>query len=257
MNSSNISIAIAYHNRLPQLSFTLKRLQSLFFKGEIIIADDFSYPDQSAEKVCENFPKLDIKIVYPKQKTMNPSNAYNTAFRHCTKDIVFIQNAECAWVHNLAEYVLENLRQGDYLVFSCKALSEAETASLSDSNIESVKGLMWYQHSQSPTNNRCLHFCTALWRKDLNTLLGGGFDTRFYEGHSFDDDEFVYRVKYHLNVIPIDTHSVVHQFHASVKNLTDPKIQAAYERNLKLLLHTREFYGTPNYKGILPIDQKE
>jgi glycosyltransferase involved in cell wall biosynthesis len=257
MDSSNISIAIGYHNRLSQLSFTLKRLQSFSFKGEIVIADDFSSPNHSAEQTCVNFPDLDIKVVYPEKKTMNPANAYNTAFRHCTKDIVFIQNAECAWVHNLAEYALENLRQGDYLVFSCKALSEAETASLSDSNIESVEGFMWYQHSESLTNNRCLHFCTALWRKDLNTYLGGGFDTRFYDGHSFDDDEFVHRVKYHLNVITIDTHSVVHQYHAPVQNLNEVDVQAAYERNRKLCSHTFAFYGTSDYKGILPIAQKE
>ena len=53
-STENISIAIAYFNRLPQTKFTLDRLLRFGFQGEIVIADDHSETDDYKKSLSPN-----------------------------------------------------------------------------------------------------------------------------------------------------------------------------------------------------------
>ena len=74
-------------------------------------------------------------------------------------------------------------------------------------------GLNWYNH---PTIlQKYYHFCSAIYKNNLNII--GGFNKNFKDGFCFDDDEFIYKIKYNLklNVKIIDPNIclVIHQYH--------------------------------------------
>ena len=130
-STENISIAIAYFNRLPQTKFTLDRLLRFGFQGVIVIADDHSETDQCAEILVSQYADLIIKVVYP-TKMHNPAYVYNTAFAKCTKENVIIQNPECVWVHDIGQYVANHLKDNGYLVFGCLNGSEEDCSKFNE-----------------------------------------------------------------------------------------------------------------------------
>jgi len=251
--SNNVSIALAYHNRLKQTNRTLCELQALGFCGQIVICDDFSSQNESAELLKLMFPMLDIKIVTPHEKKINPCFAYNTALRHCDRDFVIIQNPECCWVGDVAEYVTKYLQEGAYIAFACLWVDSEESTLLIDKKIlpQDIKGKMWVNHSVK--DPRGLHFCAAVRRKDLDSKLFGGFDERFADGVWYDDNELLFRVKKELDFSIVDSPYVVHQFHTKSWESTLPKPrQELIAKNKALLEHTIEFYNTPHFSGIFP-----
>lgn len=258
MNTSKISIVMAYFNRLQQFEFTLKRLVHFNFKGEIVVADDFSADDQKVDILKEKYKELDIKVVKPRLKTMSPSHTFNCAIKEAKNEIIIITNPECAWVHDIGSYVSSNLKKKDYMVFGCLNATEDETKKIQESsNLENIKGdcsYTWYQHSEY--NPRCLHFCLAIHRTDLDNYLGGGFDEQFNDGYYYDDDEILYRARKHLNVIQVDELYVIHQYHSRSFNYTGHKNKedrkSLINRNYLLFEEVKRTYGTEDYKGILP-----
>ena len=234
MSFSDMSVAMAYINRVPQLRYTLKTFRFFGFDGEIVICDDFSEQDQRAGILIPEFPDLNIKIVDSPRNVINPCVAYNKAFSECSGDYIIIQNPECCWVDNIAQYVRENLSTGKYIPFNCFPLTKEVSESLdSPQDIQTFAQmpiLSWYQHPiYRPLG---YHFCSAITRSDLEGKLGGGFDEAYSEGHSYDDDEFYFRVRQHLEVKFTMTHRVAHQFHPP--NTQYPNLRELVERN-KLL----------------------
>ncbi len=260
MGTENISIAAAYLNRLKQTQFTLERLVKFDFKGEIVIADDHSVPEQSARLLIDLFPSLDIKVVTPIQNVVNPAHAYNTAFANCTRDTVIIQNPECVWVQDIGAFVSAYLNENDYFVFACLNGSKEDSERFGpDTDLSLVMPtdprLPWYQHSSH--RKRGYHFCSAISRIALNTDLRGGFDERFNEGYGYDDNEFFLRVSHHLNVTHIDRPYVIHQYHdrfweSDISGEKAEKRSALNLRNFNLFQDTRHTYGTDHYCGLFP-----
>lgn len=258
MKNSDISIAISYVNRVPQLRYTLSRLHEFEFTGEIVISDDFSEPNQSASQMVGLFPSLDIKVVYPQKNVMNPAHSYNNALSSCTKQIVIIQNPECVWVGDIAEYVADNLTENQYFSFACLNATEEETKSFNEStDLSKIEGnkehLNWYQHSIH--RNRGYHFCSAIYRTQLLNKLNGGFDERFNEGYCFDDNEFIFRVKQHLDVVCVDNPYVIHQHHSRFWESSKCNKQeraSLFLRNKELFELVQQTYNTPKYKGLFP-----
>jgi len=256
MSTENISIVMAYFNRLPQFEFTLKKLISFNFKGEIIVADDFSDSEQKASILKDKYTELNIRVITPKLKTMTPSHKLNCAIREAKNEIVIITNPECVWVQNVGEYICSHLREKEYMVFGCLSATEEETNTFNETtDLGSVTGEKWYQHSKIRPN--ALHWCAAVHKHDLDTYLGGGFDEQFNEGYCYDDNEFIFRVRKHLQVIQVDTPYVIHQYHSRSLEYTGHQQEStrklALERNRKLFEETKRTYGTVEYKGILPI----
>ena len=80
-----------------------------------------------------------------------------------------------------------------------------------------------------------------LYKSKLDIL--GGFDERFADGFSFDDDELLFSIKNKLKldvkIIPPDNQFVIHQYHSrtqyNIKNLME-----LYHRNRNLFLQKAE-----------------
>lgn len=259
MNSANISIAMAYHHRPKQLQFTLKRLQDFAFEGEIVICDDFSREDYCESQVFKDFPNLDIKCVKPTEKRVGPSHAFNCALKMCTKDIIIIQNPECCWVGNIAEFCISHLKKGEYIAFGCIWVDRETSKTISTTdNLESITG-RWINHTTVNPTAACygMHFCAAVHREDLEEKLGGGFDEMFSYGVWYDDHEFLFRVRKELAFRIEDTPYVLHQYHDKIweNHLPKPRPELIAQ-NTALLAEMKRTYGTPEYKGQLPKCQK-
>lgn len=252
MAGKNISIAMAYHNRLSQLGFTLSRLRHFNFEGEIVVCDDFSVESQNASLLSAQFQDLDIKVISPNFKAINPAHAFNVALQNCSKDIIILQNPECCWVGDVATFCESQLQQGQYVAFGCLWVDKLESQELGNiDDLRSVKGKMWVNHSK--IDPRGLHFCAALHKDDLNSKLGGGFDERFNEGLWYDDNELLFRVKQELEFRIADEPYVLHQFHEKTWEQALPKPRSELiAQNLSLFEDTKKTYGTLDYVGILP-----
>ena len=253
MQTSDISIAMGYKNRTEQLTFTLKTMSYYNFKGEIVISDDFSSDNEKAANLIPSFPDLNIKVVYPDKDYLNPCYNYNNALLNCSNDNIIIQNPECSWVHNIGEDVCSHLKDGDYLVYDCFYL-HMPNFHLFDGkdnllSFPEEKKSFWYSHHE--TNRRCLHFCSALTKKDLIQKMRGGFDERFAQGYAKDDIEFRFRVQKELNVVYRDL-EVAHLAHGKSNSLSEEEHKIAYDRNIELYNVVVRTYGTDRYEGVFP-----
>ena len=75
------------------------------------------------------------------------------------------------------------------------------------------RGLGWYNHSRHRPVG--YHFLAAVYRKHVVEM--GGFDEKYASGLSYDDDDFLYRIKLKwLKVKIIDDPFAVHQWHPIV-----------------------------------------
>jgi hypothetical protein len=221
-----ISIVMAYKNRLPHLLYTLETIrytQSTDY--EIIIVDDFSDQGHDPSIVKMNYPQLPITVIkmsdlYTERSYYNPCVVYNTGFRHAKGDKIIIQNPECCHIGDIISYVENNLNIGEYFSFNCYATNDHETnimrggGAVTFNNVGVVEPNIsaWYNH---PTYRPVMyHFMSAITRFDLTEL--NGFDERFSNGVSYDDDEFVLRIKRkNLNVKFVESPLCVHQYHTS------------------------------------------
>jgi len=104
-----VSVAMGYKDRLKQLEYTLRSLERFSFDGEIVICDDFSTAEENPALLISKYPTLDIQVVHPEKKYLNPCMAYNTAFSACTGDVIIVQNPECFWTGNISKICEEQL----------------------------------------------------------------------------------------------------------------------------------------------------
>lgn len=215
-----ISICMGYYNRKDQLLKTLQTIEQSGEDCEVWIVDDSSSEDQALSTFIpdwnlEHSPKV-TNITYGPKTWVNPCKAYNEAFTYATGDIVIIQNPECMHIGNVLKYVKDNLKQDQYMSFSCLSwdqttfrLSEANTVKYPATG-QCTKG--WYHHPIY--NNRPYHFCCALHKDNLDKLKG--FDERFKDGPCYDDVDFIRRVtKLGLQTVSPTDPYVVHQWHES------------------------------------------
>ena len=236
MDRPALSIVMSYHERPVQLRNTLVSFADHDYGEdvEVIIVDDGSTEFPAQEP---NFPhRYRIRILYlppEKKHYSNPCVPFNKGFRAARGDLVVIQNPECLHVDNVVKYTAENLRQGDYLSFSC--YSQNETAFRMAGHVTDVQSALkhvdfvdtradnngefgWYNHPKY--NPSGYHFCSAITRADLLRL--GGFDERYGNGISFDDNEFLYRIRRDLSRFRfVDDIVVLHQWHYTNTEATE------------------------------------
>jgi glycosyltransferase involved in cell wall biosynthesis len=215
-----LSICMTHYNRKSQLLNTLQSIQNQNIPNnlfEIIIVDDVSIVPLQLSDFEEL--DLDIKLIPIQTKYkwwVNPCIGFNTAFNFINGNITIIQNAECLHGTEIIKYVLNNLKENEYVAMSALNITEEATKSITQTTNPhqiDIIGSQWYCHSvykPSPFN-----FCAALHTADLKKI--GGFDSRFAEGISYDDDMFLHSLsKNNINIRIEDSQLVFHQWHTRV-----------------------------------------
>jgi len=254
-----ISIVTAYHNRRDLFIKTLQSINNTQFKGdfEIIAVDDASIESQRINDLPELFPKLNLRVIQIDKKDkwwVNPCIPNNIGFEIASGDVIIIQNPECLHMGDIISYTHKNIIDNKYMAFGCYALDRIKTSQMvqiNGSNTLAINKIIqptndipldecphmnrWYQHSKfSP---RCLNFCTAIMREDLEDL--GGFDEAYATGISYDDTEFIRRIRRKdMDVDMVDIPMVIHQWHPYTN----------YSNKRLVDLNTNMFHATANRK---------
>ena len=262
-----ISIVTAYYNRKKALWRTLKTIEKSCFKNfEFIIIDDASDSSQRIEDFVDEFNFIKLVRIEPKDKHhMNPCIPFNLGFSLITGDIVIIQAPECLHIGDILDFVANNFKDNQYLVFSCYSLSNniSNKLNLVDFNLPLLKlessiidavgsfrpkstinvgkNDSWLVHPiYRPAH---YNFLTSITTKNLLCL--GGFDERFADGYSFDDTEFASRiVKKKMDIKFVESPFCIHDFHESVRQKI-PNINGKEAKN-KILYE--ECKKSPHYK---------
>lgn len=228
-----VSVVIAYYNRRGLFIKTLESISATKHSDlEVIVVDDASQENHRIEDLQETFAHLNLKVfrVDPKKKWWrNPCMPNNIGFHLAMGDAVIIQNPECLHLGDIVSDVAASIISNKYLVYGCYALDANKTNQVSKINggdSEAIRSVItptndilldqcphmnrWYQHSIY--SHRCLNFCTAIMKKDLEDL--GGFDEQYATGIGYDDTEFIARVrKKGMSIEMIDSPIVIHQWH--------------------------------------------
>jgi GT2 family glycosyltransferase len=229
-----ISIVMSYYNRLHLLRNTLKTLSASKIKDfEVVIVDDYSNQENSLDTIASEFKNINFQIIKmsvlnPAKIYNNPCVPYNVGFRASKGNKIIIQNPECCHVGDVIEYVESNITDENYLSFHCFACDRNDLKLLHAGEKiqyerEQPSKARWYNHKiHRPAG---YHFCTAITRNNLKKL--NGFDERFAHGHSYDDDEFLQRIKnLNLRIEFVETPHVIHQYHGkSFNNPLNPPIK--------------------------------
>ncbi len=233
---------MAYYNRKKLLINTLKSIEKFNHDKnnlEIIIVDDASLEEERLESIQNNF-KLNLKIIRidPKNKKhLNSCIPFNIGFKEATGDIIIIQNPECYHFSDIVSFS-KLLEENNYTAFSCYSLTKENNKLLESggqinlfpraASFDGDDGFYCHQiYRPKP-----YHFCSSIYKKDLDEL--GGFDERYAFGVGYDDDEFLHRIYLKKLKVNISNELVFHQNHYT-GNQKSPKL---FEINQKLFVDT-------------------
>lgn len=262
-----VSIVSAYYNRKKALWRTLKTIEKSSFKDfEFIIVDDASDSSQRIEDFVDEFNFIRLVRIEPENKHhINPCIPFNLGFSLVTGDIVIIQAPECLYLGDVLDFVVNNSKDNQYLVFSCYSLSKDTSDKLdlvdfnlplkelefsivnvigkfrSKSTIDVGKDNSWFIHPiYRPVH---YNFLTSMPTKDLRSL--GGFDEKFASGYSYDDTEFASRIdKKKMNIKFVEKPLCLHHFHESAgQEISNLHVKEARNRMLY-----EECLKSPHYK---------
>jgi GT2 family glycosyltransferase len=242
-----ISIVMAYYNRLEQLRYTLKSIDSSKEKNiEIVIVDDFSDAVNSLDTINSEYPQLNIQVIKMSDRGpktyVNPCVPYNVGFRASKGDKIIIQNPECCHQGDVILYTQQNLTDDNYLSFHCWACNKGDVTSLHRGQKIQIGGdplpkkTRWYNHKDH--RPVAYHFTSAISRKNLVEL--NGFDEEFALGMDFDDDELLQRIKNkNLKIDFVSSPFVIHQWHPKMfTNPLTPPVQTNNQELFAQLLKT-------------------
>jgi len=232
------SICMAYFNRKKQIYKTIESIgESSIQDYEIIIVDDGSSEEHRLDlnemkTRCNGNVQL-LEIDKEKKTWFNPCVAYNISFSAATGDNIIIQNPETYHMGDLLLAAQQRIKDGEYYTFHTIALNEDASEGLyARKNIAEVSAYMqpilnsthhlrpgenpymgyiiWYNHKKYRPNH--YHFISAITRNNLYQL--GGFDERYKDDHSWDDNEFLIRIgRLGLRKMFIENPIAIHLYH--------------------------------------------
>jgi glycosyltransferase involved in cell wall biosynthesis len=124
--------------------------------------------------------KIRIVVINNDIFTYNSCRAYNLAVERSTAEYIVISNPECLHKADILGGLDRefDINKNVYVLCACESINEDGTF------------VMWYQHSLH--NNRLLHFCTAISKR--NFLFSGGFNEEYIYGIAYEDDEWRKRI---------------------------------------------------------------
>lgn len=255
------SFVMTYWNRKMQLINTLNSIERLYkgkYDYEIIIVDDASDENERIEDLQNIYEELKVYRINDKEKgnRLNPSIPYNYGFMKSTGSIIVIQNPENIHIGNVLKSIEENIENGKYLTYGCYSATKEQTEKFNEAKSQkeileiinplfsgSFKGIFqngWYNHSKYRPAE--YHWLSAITKNDLFKI--GGFDEVYAAGTSFDDDDFLFRIKQIYRTKIIDMPFCIHQFH------NHPALNPNYEKG-QIINKTlfKEATMKPNYKA--------
>lgn len=232
------SICMAYFNRKQQLYKTIESINESSVKDyELVIVDDGS--DEAHKLNLDELKILSrgtvqlLEIDKVNKTWFNPCIAFNIAFSAASKDKIIIQNPETLHLGDCLNKANELLDNTNYLSFHTIALNKTDTNNLykhtgNDSISFYMKPIIdntahlrpgthpyqgttiWYNHKvYRPVH---YHFLSAITKENLFKL--GGFDERYKDDHSWDDNEFLARIgRLNLNKTFVENPIGIHLYH--------------------------------------------
>jgi hypothetical protein len=233
-----ITIVMSYYNRIQQFINTLDTIQETHYPKELIevvCVDDRSDKEPLIMNLSSYSYK--IKITYSNferdEKIINPTYAYNNAFKYIDSEYVIIQNSECMHIGDIISYACNNIQKNTCISFPCWAsANESISCELfnnrhNSSKMEDIINKNFSKLHDYPTKFKgwynekmlrpeCLHFCNAM---HINTFKNIGlFNVSINKLLGFDDNDYAERTMFNNNVdIIIPEHNyelfVVHQYH--------------------------------------------
>lgn len=213
-----ITICMSYYNRKPQLKNTLfsflqsKRFNDIF----LVIVDDASDPEHELFDADIPFPHLLIKYKKEQKWWYNCGYANNVALQNIPKetDVILLQNPENYHIGDVIDRA-SSVPDNKYLAFACYYMlphSKLTGPIHSNNHAEYLKE-GWVCHSKYKPNY--LNYTCALTPATLQKI--GLFDSRFYHGVCFDDNEWVERIEWlGIEREMCDDPYTKHQFHERV-----------------------------------------
>lgn len=233
----NFSIVMAYYNRKKQVIETLNRFNKLYYQKysfEVIIIDDNSIQEEQLFDILNNYK---FKIIYKfidsieKGNSINPCIVYNKGFSLASGKLIVIQNPECIHVTDIFNDILYSEDNINNIYLSIPVLSspsfrhneelydKLKNDYTKDDIIDYLENVNknlpcigWYNHwYHRGEENRHLHFCTIITKKNLDKLKG--FDENYSDGLWYDDNEFKYRVSKLLKIEYLYNKLVIHLYH--------------------------------------------
>lgn len=242
-----VSIVMAYYNRKEQLIQALNSIYKSAHKNiEIIIVDDASDEDQSVYNFIDDIDHhkvIKLITIKKEQKTwVNPCIPYNIGFKQATGDIIIVQNPEIMHIGDCVTDVVNNLNERDWMSFNCwgspsfsvnKSFESKTDMEINDflhnvsnriggNSVERDDVGGWLNHYKK--HFVAYHYLAAIYRKDLFTIMDGGFNEEFKNSVGADDDEFIKRLIYNNFTFKIrkitDSSPVgIHLFHEKPKQM--------------------------------------
>lgn len=219
------SVLIPFYNREKEFRLAISSYAHWYgerFDYEILLGVDVKNLDRRGlfEIVDEN-PKIKFRIFETGSHSCYvPGPAFNYLAGKASGNILLLTNPETVHLTNVLGGIPDSI-DGQYFVFSCEA-GYVDDFSLRHPNIK-YRHYMWYQHGTH--NNRLLHFCSAISKKQYLDI--GGFDEAYSVGIGYDDNDFLQKVvSGGICPVAVDSEVALHIEHDRTYNNSIEKTEA-------------------------------
>lgn len=237
---------MAFQDRHEQLHRTLRSYaQSAYKDFRVVIVDDCSEQDI----VLEPLP-FEVEIKKITEKTwINSGVVFNIGFNIALKykpDVIMITSPECYHVGDVISYA-STVTDSNYLSFACFKVNkdiDEDIFTLIENNNHIIRYNQdgtwsepgaWGNHSI--LDPIYVHYASAITTENLIKI--NGFDERFAQGVSFEDEYLVRQISWlGLKNNIIDYPFVVHQWHSSWQTID--RVPQMWDRNYRVLLEIED-----------------
>lgn len=160
------------------------------------------------QKTLESFTQLyknrsDYEVCIMMTEYRNPAVAFNRAARLAKGDFFILTNPECKHTVDVLSGFDKELEidENAYIVGACQRVT-----------FEEEKFIRWYQHSKH--NNRLLHFCSCISKKNWLKINGFCEQYSYSNGLCYEDNDILKRIlKEKIKIVVRDDLLVNHLEH--------------------------------------------